>query len=121
MQLAKAAVAAGIETLLEAAGVSPGKVDTIYIAGGFGSHLNIDSARAIGLVPWTLAGRVKVLGNAALAGASRVLLDQESQTELRRIAQLSTHVNLGGNPQFNDRYVENMLFEANESAGNSRL
>lgn len=121
VQLAKAAVAAGIETLLEAAGVSPGKVDTIYIAGGFGSHLNIDSARAIGLVPRALAGKVKVLGNAALAGASRLLLDQESQTELRRIAQLSTHVNLGGNPQFNDRYVENMLFEADETAGNSRL
>ncbi len=114
VQLAKAAIAAGMETLLEAAGLSPEKVDVLYIAGGFGSHLTIDSARAIGLLPRGLTGRVQVLGNAALSGASRVLLDQEGRAELERIAQLSTHVNLGGNPRFNDRYVENMLFESDE-------
>lgn len=50
----------------------------------------------------------------ALAGAARILLNQEDRAGLDSIARLSTHVSLGGDPRFNERYVENMLFPEGE-------
>lgn len=110
VQLAKAAIAAGIDTLLETAGISAEEIKTLYITGGFGSHLNVASAIKIGLLPEEIEKRTVVLGNAALAGAAAVLLDQHAKGELSRIAGLSQHVNLGGNPAFNEKYVSNMFF-----------
>ena len=111
VQLAKAAIAAGILTLMETAGVSPDEVTAVYIAGGFGSHLNVDSAARIGLIPPALAKRVKVLGNAALTGAARLLLDRREHDRAREIARRARHVALGGNPRFNERYMDQMFFE----------
>ena len=111
VQLAKAAIAAGIQTLLDSAGVSMGEVSRLYIAGGFGSHLNVDSAAAIGLIPPELASRVEIIGNAALSGAAAMLLDGQYRQTGRQVAALSSHVNLGGNPKFNENYIEHMLFE----------
>ena len=111
VQLAKAAIAAGIQTLLDSAGVSPEEVSRLYIAGGFGSHLNVASAAAIGLIPPELASRVEIIGNAALSGAAAMLMGRPYQEEGRKIAALSAHVNLGGNPKFNGNYIEHMLFE----------
>lgn len=111
VQLAKAAIAAGITTLIKTAGASVDEIETLYIAGGFGSHLDVRSATAIGLIPKALTNRVKVLGNAALSGAVRALLDTDSTEELRQIAAVSNHVDLGGNPLFNENYIEQMMFE----------
>lgn len=110
VQLAKAAIEAGVETLLETAGVSVERIAKLYIAGGFGSHLNVDSAARIGLIPEALAHKVQVLGNAALAGAQQILLDRPAMEAVRRIAQCSRHVNLGGNPKFNEHYMDQMFF-----------
>ena len=115
VQLAKAAIAAGIDTLLEAAGVRAEDVETFYIAGGFGSHLNVDSAAAIGLFPKALASRARVLGNAALSGASLLLLDQSARERTRSIARQARHVNLGGNPKFNQHYMDQMMFPESSS------
>ena len=114
VQLAKAAIAAGIETLMECAGVRPSDIGTLYIAGGFGSHLNVHSAALIGLLPALLVGRVRVIGNAALSGAARLLLSQDEEAAAQDIARRAQHVNLGGNPRFNERYVEHMLFPFEE-------
>lgn len=111
VQLAKAAIAAGIATLTETAGISTDEITTLYIAGGFGSHLNVESAAYIGLIPKELKTRVKVLGNASLAGAVNALLNTQCWAQLRNIAAVSQHVDLGGNPRFNENYIENMLFE----------
>lgn len=111
VQLAKAAIAAGIETIFAEAGVTAKDVQTLYIAGGFGSHLNIDSAVKIGLIPEELKYRVKVLGNAALRGAAQMLLNQKLQTSVHEIAKTSKHTNLGGNKVFNALFVEKMMFE----------
>jgi uncharacterized 2Fe-2S/4Fe-4S cluster protein (DUF4445 family) len=110
VQLAKAAIAAGMQTMLEEANVPVEDVQTLYIAGGFGSHLRVESAVAIGLLPEELADRTCVLGNAALSGAARALLNQNERKLLSAIASGSTHVNLGGNPRFNENYVDNMFF-----------
>ena len=111
VQLAKAAIAAGIATLLKEAGISRSQVARVYIAGGFGSHLNVESAAAIGLIPAEFADRVKVIGNASLSGAVQILLHDVQCREARQIASCSKHVSLGGNPYFNEQYMEQMLFE----------
>lgn len=110
LQLAKAAIAAGIQTLLESSGTSCGEIETFYLAGGFGSHLDIKNAAAIGLIPSELVPKAKIIGNAALAGASRLLLDASALPTIRTIVQNSRHYNLGGNPLFNEHYMEQMLF-----------
>lgn len=110
IQLAKAAIRAGMETLLEWAVVPEQEIAALYIAGGFGSHLNVASAAAIGLIPPTLQNRVRILGNAALSGAGELLLNQNRLETLRAIAGNATHLNLGGNPKFNDHYITQMLF-----------
>ncbi len=111
VQLAKAAIAAGIQTLLETAGVSRQDVKRVYIAGGFGSHLDVDNAAAIGLIPKDFVPKVSVMGNAALSGAVAILLNREHRETIRDIAKRSSHVNLGGNPKFNEHYMEQMFFE----------
>ena len=110
VQLAKAAIAAGLEMLLETADASMDEVGTLYIAGGFGSHLNVESAVTIGLLPQGLKDKAKIVGNAALAGAAQVLLNRNARGMLSRIASASEHVNLGGNPKFNEKYIEMMFF-----------
>ena len=110
LQLSKAAIAAGIQTLLESADVAEDEIATLYIAGGFGSHLNVASAAAIGLIPASLQDRVQVLGNASLTGAAMMLMNQEQKARAQVLAASSSHVNLGGNPKFNAHYMEQMLF-----------
>lgn len=110
VQLAKGAIAAGIRTLLELAEVTEDEIHTLYIAGGFGSHLNTVSAAAIGLIPTSLVNRVKVLGNSALSGAARLLLDRSSVETARKLAQGAIHVTLSGNSRFNQHFMNAMLF-----------
>ena len=110
VQLAKAAIAAGMEMLLETAGAEMDEVSTLYIAGGFGSHLNVESAVTIGLLPQALKDKAKILGNAALSGAVQVLLNRHAREALSAIATKSEHVNLGGDPKFNEMYIEKMFF-----------
>lgn len=110
VQTAKAAIAAGITLLLKSAGVREDEIDTLFLAGGFGSHLNLRSAAAIGLLPPTLIPRTKVIGNAALAGAAGLLLDRSQRAVAEALAAGAQHVSLSGHPDFNDTYVENMLF-----------
>ena len=110
VQLAKAAVAAGIETLLHTAGVAPADVWTLFIAGGFGSHLDPRSAAAIGLFPLALAPKVQVLGNAALDGAAGLLLDERLRETADAIARAAEAVPLGGHPLFAERFLRHMNF-----------
>ena len=110
VQLAKAAIAAGIQTLTESANATYDEIQTLYIAGGFGSHLNVASAAAIGLIPHELADRVKVIGNASLSGSVQLLLNKDSITAAETIANHAVHLNLGGNPSFNEHYMEQMFF-----------
>ena len=105
---------AGICTLLEEAGLTPEEVDRLYIAGGFGHPMNRDSAARIGLFPPVLAPRARVLGNAALAGAAAVLLDEAFLDTLSAIRSRAREIPLSGNRLFSEYYMEHMLF-ASES------
>ena len=111
VQLAKAAIAAGIQTLLELAHVEEEEIVTLYIAGGFGAHLNVASAAEIGLIPASFQNRVKVIGNGSLTGAASILLNRDQMQLGEKLALQSEHVNLGGNPTFNEHYMDQMFFE----------
>lgn len=122
LQLAKAAIAAGIKTLLAVTDTAEEEIDTCYIAGGFGSHLNIRSAIRIGLIPEAFYSKVKVLGNAALKGAATMLTDLLLKEKEENIISHVTCINLGGNSVFNENYIEEMFFpEPKESWNMLRL
>lgn len=114
VQTAKAAIAAGIALLLKSAGVRVDEIDTLLLAGGFGSHLNLRSAAAIGLLPETLLPRTRAIGNAALSGAAQLLLDVTLRQTAEALAARAQHISLSGHPDFNDTYVECMLFGSDE-------
>lgn len=110
VQLAKAAIAACVRSLLRAAGCSMAQVRRVYVAGGFGSHLRIDRAARIGLIPQELADRVEAVGNAALDGAAMLLMDTPARERLATLADSAIHVRLDGDPTFSAQYVEEMFF-----------
>ena len=110
LQLAKAAVAAGIEVLMEELGIGAGDIGRVYIAGGFGSHLDVKAAAAIGMLPEELADRAEALGNSALGGAAMALLDMDSREELYRIQEKCRYIELSGDARFNRAFPEHMTF-----------
>ena len=109
LQLAKGAFAAGLEVLLSRAGVSEEEIGTVYLAGGFGTHLSPVSAGRIGLLPPVLARKTVPLGNAALTGAC-MLLSADTRKKAQEIARSAVHIPLGGSEEFNNAFVEHMLF-----------
>lgn len=114
LQLAKAAVAAGIEILLETARLSPSEVEALYIAGGFGGSLRPESAAVIGMIPRELQHRIVPLGNSALAGAAQTVLEPKLRETVLEIQKKCRYLELSGNPAFTDAFVEQMLFETEE-------
>ena len=110
VQVAKAAVAAGISVMLDAAGVSAQDLAEMFLAGGFGCGLNPDSAAAIGMLPDVPSARKTPLGNAALAGAAELLLFPEMRDYALDLARSVRLVELGGNADFSERFIDAMTF-----------
>ncbi len=110
IQLAKGAIRAGIETLLRHAQITAGDLRELSIAGGFGSYIDIANAMCIGLIPRVSVDRVRVLGNAALAGADMILLDKSAVSRAVAIAARARTVELSNDPIFQEQYMENMGF-----------
>ena len=110
VQLAKSAIHAGMRTLIHTAHLDCDDVATLYIAGGFGSYLNVGNAGKIGLLPEELTDRVTVLGNAALTGASMLLLCADLRPVCETLARETRVVELAANPVFVSEYMERMMF-----------
>ena len=110
IQLAKSAIAAGMLALLNAAGLKPQQVKTLYLAGGFGNCIDVGSAADIGLIPQQLADAAKPVGNAAGAGAAVLLLDKEKKAASETLAANAKNLELSTDPYFMDQYVEQMMF-----------
>ncbi|MFQ5851590.1 MAG: ASKHA domain-containing protein [Candidatus Binatia bacterium] len=114
LQLAKGAMAAGIQRLLEHAGLRPGDLDHIYLGGAFGSSLEPWAAQCIGLLPPVDQKRVTVVGNAAGAGAKMVLCSQEMRQRATLIAQSIVYLELSLDQRFNDLFIEALEFPQGE-------
>ncbi len=105
---AKAAVAAGIELLLQRVGLTTADVKTAYLAGGFGLHLRIPNAIACGLLPGFQPHQVKLVGNTSLGGAYLALLDQQLLNEMKRHAEQLEIIELNLDPNFELSYIEQL-------------
>lgn len=110
-QLAKGSVRAGIETLLQTAGVEKQMVKRFLIAGGFGNYLDLQNAARIGLVPPELLPCAQAIGNAAQSGAALLLRERDTIVRAERLAQSARTVALDANPVFTDNYMRCMMFE----------
>lgn len=107
-QLAKGAVTAGVQILCLEAGIVPDKLDEIILTGSFGSRIDLQAAKDVGLIPDTNLSKVSLLENAAGRGALLCLGDDsmiERAEELQRTVEV---INLGESDDFQDRFVENM-------------
>lgn len=105
---AKAAVAAGILTLLGKHGLSPSDVKTLYLAGGFGMHVDLANAIACGLLPGFATGQIELVGNTSLAGATLALLDRNTLAELARARAGVEVVELNLDPGFENTYIDQL-------------
>lgn len=111
IQLAKAAVRAGIEVLMRRFGVGCEDIDTVYLAGGFGFKIDTDKAMAIGLLPEGFRGKIRVAGNTSLQGARACLFDEGQLSAAEMLGACAGEISLGGDAFFNQCYMDAMCFE----------
>ncbi len=108
IQLAKAAIRAGISTLLREKGLCEADVDTLFLSGAFGTHIRKESATNIGLIPKELLLRSVPCGNSSLEGASLALLSKAARKKLSAISKKALHCELAENPIFEEEFVSNI-------------
>ena len=112
---AKGANVAGLFIVMERYGVRFEDLDVFYLAGGFGRHLDLDSARRIGLIPNLDGARIRQVGNAAIEGASIALLSRARRAELEQLVERVEHVRLETHPDFFHYFVEGCQFQPVET------
>jgi uncharacterized 2Fe-2S/4Fe-4S cluster protein (DUF4445 family) len=112
LQLAKAAIAAGLLILLHETGASTRTLDPLFIAGAFGNYINLESACRIGLVP-VRADQVTQVGNTALLGA-KLALFPGYHAEYERARRSIRHVPLSERADFQELFVEQLQFPKSE-------
>jgi uncharacterized 2Fe-2S/4Fe-4S cluster protein (DUF4445 family) len=110
LQFAKAAIATGWQILLEQAGLEPGDVRQVLLAGSFGSYLSPASAIRIGLVPEVPVMRVVSAGNVAGEGAKMALLSLRERAGGLALLEEVRYVELSDRADFNDRFVGQLSF-----------
>lgn len=110
VQLAKAAIRAGIELLAEKMGVSVSDIQKVYLAGAFGNYLNPASACRIGMIPPVLEDRIVPIGNAAGEGSKLCVLSMEQFEYSKHLAAETDFLELASMPQFQDCYVDALDF-----------
>lgn len=112
---AKGANVAGLSIIMERYGRRFDDLDVFYLAGGFGRHLDVESARRIGLIPDIPSAKIRQVGNAAIEGASIALLSRTRRAELEALVGRVTHVRLETHPDFFHYFVEGCQFRPVES------
>ena len=110
VQLAKAAIAAGIQLLMKELGITEKEIQKIYIAGAFGNYMNPASACAIGLLPPELEHLVEPVGNAAGEGAKIALLNTDELEATDRLVKSIRFLELAASAEFQDTFVDELAF-----------
>jgi uncharacterized 2Fe-2S/4Fe-4S cluster protein (DUF4445 family) len=105
---AKAAIAAGIITLLDQQSFKASDIKTVYLAGGFGTHLDRRAAISCGMLPGFTYGQVKPVGNTSLGGAYLSLNDAGLLAEISRTAVKVRAVELNLDPDFETRFIDQL-------------
>ena len=110
VQKAKAAIAATLQLLLKVMGMEYRDLERVYLAGAFGSRLNLANAIRIGLLPELSLDHYVLAGNTALLGASMILLSEKAQLETERIGRMATHHSVAEDQDFEELFIDNLYF-----------
>ena len=114
LQFAKGAIAAGIEMMAADLGLDLHDIQAVYLAGAFGNYMNPASACRIGLIPSYLLSRIKPCGNAAGKGSQMAAVSARAYEYANALATASDFLDLAAQPDFQDTYVEHLIFEEEE-------
>lgn len=107
-QLAKGAIAAGWRMLAQDFGITEQQIDRVYIAGAFGNYIRPEAVRLTGLVPNLPIAKIDFIGNGALEGARRVLLNRDDEARARGIIKEVKFVELAGRDEFQETFALEM-------------
>jgi uncharacterized 2Fe-2S/4Fe-4S cluster protein (DUF4445 family)/CBS domain-containing protein len=110
LQLAKAAIAAGVKTLMDEMGIQVEDIHRVYLAGALGNYVNPYSATRIGIIPDVDAEIITSLGNAASTGASMVLLSKDYWQRANELVNFIEHIELSSRLDFNEYFIDQMDF-----------
>lgn len=110
LQFAKGSIATGIKVLMDILGVTAADLDEVLLGGSFGSYLNPESARIIGLVPAVDVERILSVGNTAGEGAKMTLLSFRERQVAFELPGSIEYVELSGRTDFNDSFVSVLGF-----------
>ncbi len=110
LQFAKGSIAGGIAVLMDELGVTTDQLEAVYLAGSFGSYINPQSARIIGLVPPVPVERISAVGNAAGEGAKMALLSFRERQSAWALVDIVEYLELSGRADFNDSFMAVLQF-----------
>lgn len=110
IQLAKGAIRSGIDILLSEAGITPGEVEKVALAGAFGTYIDVESALRVGMFPPIPKERFQGVGNAAGAGAKDLLISSSLRRKANEIMNQIEYIELTTNPGFMATFLERMYF-----------
>nr|HID12900.1 DUF4445 domain-containing protein [Anaerolineae bacterium] len=117
IQLAKAAIRAGIEVLLGEAGLEAEHIERVVVAGAFGTYLDVGSALAVGMFPPLPRERFVQVGNAAGIGAKLALVSRRCRGRAEEIARRVEYIELTTHPRFVEEYTAALMLPEPASAG----
>ncbi|WP_373501834.1 ASKHA domain-containing protein [Desulfococcus sp.] len=106
---AKGAIYSGCQTLLEEVGLTIQDLDRIYLAGGFGSYVDLERAMVIGLLPEMAADKITYIGNASLMGARMSAMTNRIRRDVVEVTRKMTNFELSETPSFMDHYVASLF------------
>lgn len=116
-QRAKAAIGAGIQALLESAQLPVAALRRLWLAGAFGAALDLDNARAVGLIPALADASCHFAGDAALLGCEQILLDPSASVASERLRGRTKRVNLAHYPDFDTAFMSHLYLRPQADAG----
>ncbi len=110
IQLAKGAIRAACNILMEEMAVEPEDIDEVVLAGAFGTYLDPGSAMRLGLFPPVSLSRIHQVGNAAGVGARQALISRQARAEAGRLARAVRCLELTVHPHFAERFAAGMSY-----------
>lgn len=111
VQLAKGAIAAGIELMAQQIGISLDEIQKVLLAGAFGTFMDAENACKIGLLPRALSGKIVAVGNAAGSGAKLMACNKEEFARTQELIERIEFLELASLPKFQRTFARNMRFE----------
>ncbi len=114
--LAKAAVASVTQIVLREASIEFEDVGRVFIAGSFGTSLNVENAATIGLIHESWVNKTVFVGNTAISGAKLILKSSTARKKAEEIARRTKYVEISANKEFTKIYVENLFLPTQKSS-----